>query len=135
MLKFPATWHAKKRLALRAVLDKADMHDHVATFLHDPMVGRELIIVDAAASMPAARGKAPAPRPPPSALDAAKLCTMLGRSAGPPVRCMQALVGFNRQHWPQQNCAAGWAVVSLVVDSRVPSGSRKSLECAVGAAA
>ena len=68
------------------MLDKADMHDHVATFLYDPMVGRELIIVDAAASVPAARGKAPAPRPPPSALDTAKLCTMLGRSAGPASR-------------------------------------------------
>ena len=66
-----------------AVLDKGDMHDHVATFLYDPMVGRELVIVDAAASVPAARGKAPAPRPPPSALDTAKLCCMLGRSAGP----------------------------------------------------
>ena len=71
-------------MALHAVPDKGDMHDHVATFLYNPMVGRELIIVDAAASVPAARGKAPAPRPPPSALDTAKLCTMLGRSAGPP---------------------------------------------------
>ena len=64
------------------VLDKGEVHDQAATFLYDPMIGRELIILDSAACVLAARGRAAAPRPP-SALDAAKLCSMLGRSALP----------------------------------------------------
>ncbi len=66
-----------------AVTDKEDLRGLVASFLYDSLCGRELIVVDDSAAAPssAARSKAPiAPRAP-SALDASKLCSMLGRSA------------------------------------------------------
>ncbi len=66
-----------------AVTDKEDLRGLVASFLYDSLCGRELIVVDDSAAAPssAARSKAPiAPRVP-SALDASKLCSMLGRSA------------------------------------------------------
>ena len=66
-----------------AVTDKEDLRGLVASFLYDSLCGRELIVVDdsAAAPLSAARAKAPVAPRVPSALDASKLCSMLGRSA------------------------------------------------------